>query len=229
MASKSLFAFFDGRPLSSAELIKAVKASPALAKEVDGATGNTALHFACCSGAPLSVVEALLAAHPAAAAVCDADGNLPVVGAVANGCAADVVRALLERHPDGVRARRGKHTLLHSACACQQSIETVALLLERWPAAAAERDAQGSAPLPFAAACQAPAAVVAALLESCPAAAGWRGEADRYPLSLALLAEAPPAAVAALRDAHPAACRAFEVVADYRNHGLGLGALAQEN
>ena len=178
MSSKSLFAFFDGRPLSSAELIKAVKASPALAKEVDGATGNTALHFACCSGAPLSVVEALLAAHPAAAAVCDADGNLPIVGAVANGCAADVVRALLERHPDGVRARRGKHTLLHTACACQQSIETVALLLERWPAAAAERDAQ-AAPLHFAA-CQAPAAVVAALLESC-AAAGWRGEADRYP------------------------------------------------
>ena len=65
--------------------------------------------------------------------------------------------------------------------------------------------------------------------EQCPESAGWRGELDRYPLSLALLAEAPPAAVAAIRDAHPAAQRAFEVVADYRNHGLGLGALAQEN
>ena len=102
MAAKktSLVAFFtDTSPLRSDELIKAVKAKPALAAEVDAATGNTPLHYSCCNGAPLAVVKALLAANAGAARVADSAGNLAIAGAVANGCGADVVKLLLDSHP----------------------------------------------------------------------------------------------------------------------------------
>ena len=78
MAAKktSLLAFFtDTSPLRSDELIKAVKAKPALAAEVDAATGNTPLHYSCCNGAPLAVVKALLAANAEATRVADSAGN----------------------------------------------------------------------------------------------------------------------------------------------------------
>ena len=47
---------------------------------------------------------------------------------------------------------------------------------------------------------------------------------SRLPLSLALLCEAPPATVAMLRDANLLALRDEFIVADYTNHGHGLGA-----
>ena len=97
--------FTSGAPLRSADFVRAVEAKPALAREVDPATGNTPLHFACCGAAPLAVVAALLAAHAPAAGAADHDGNLPLMGAVANGADADVVRALLKAHPAGARAR----------------------------------------------------------------------------------------------------------------------------
>ena len=100
----SLIAQFQGSgALISANFIKDVEASPALAKEVDPETGNTPLHFACCGAAPPKVVAALLAAHPKAAEVQDLDGNIPLQGAVANGASAKVVKALLKAHPDGIR------------------------------------------------------------------------------------------------------------------------------
>ena len=98
----SLLAMFkSGAGIKSKAFIKACKADASLAADVDEATGNTALHFACCGGAPLPVVKALLAANPDAAAALDGDGNLPIVGAVSNGCDAAVVEALLEAFPDG--------------------------------------------------------------------------------------------------------------------------------
>ena len=57
--------------------------------------------------------------------------------------------------------------------------------------------------------------------------AQWRGEMQRYPLSLCLLCESPPESVRAVRDAYPDAQRATEIVADYQNHGLGLGFKSQ--
>ena len=230
MAAKktSLIAFFtDTSPLRSAELIKAVKATPALAAEVDAKTGNTPLHFSCCNGAPLAVVKALLAANAEAAKVTDADGNLAIVGAVANGCGADVVKLLLDSHSESIRVRQGKHTLLHSAVSNGQTVEVVQLLLKAWPGAASERDEEGNAPLHFACGCQASPAVVKALLVACPEAAQWRGQMQRYPLSLCLLCESPAESVRAVRDAYPDAQRATEIVADYQNHGLGLGFKSQ--
>ena len=50
---------------------------------------------------------------------------------------------------------------------------------------------------------------------------------QRYPLSLCLLCESPPESVRAVRDAYPDAQRATEIVADYQNHGLGLGFKSQ--
>ena len=219
-----LTSFRDLRqPLKADELVRAVQSKPALAKEVDGVTGNTPLHFACCNGAPLPLVKALVVADPTAASKLDKDGNLPVMGAVANGASADVVALLLQHHPDGVRARQGRHTLLHQAACHGQSVETVAVLLKAWPGAASERDAEGNAPLHFAAACKAAPAVVKALLAACPESASWRGQMQRYPLSLCLLCEAPPGSVEAIRDAYPAAQRTFEILGDYQNHGHGVG------
>ena len=91
------------------------------------------------------------------------------------------------------------------------------------PGAAAERDEEGNTPLHFAAGCKGKKDVVAALLAACPQAASWRGQMGRFPLSLCLLFEAPPDSIEAIRDAYPAAQRAFEIVADYQNHGLGVG------
>ena len=102
LTNLSLLAMFkSGAGIKSKAFIKACKADASLAADVDEATGNTALHFACCGGAPLPVVKALLAANPDAAAALDGDGNLPIVGAVSNGCDAAVVEALLEAFPDG--------------------------------------------------------------------------------------------------------------------------------
>ena len=85
------------------------------------------------------------------------------------------------------------------------------------------RDVDGNTPLHFAAGCKAPSTVVQALLTACPEAASWRGQMQRFPLNLSLLCEAPPASVALLRDAYPEAQRAPELVADYINHGMGVG------
>ena len=104
----SIIAMFKppNRPKADA-IISAVKANPALAKEVDAASGNTPLHFACCNCAPDEVVHALLAAYPKAAKAADGAGNLPIVGAVASGCGIAAVQALLKAHPEGIRARAG--------------------------------------------------------------------------------------------------------------------------
>ena len=223
MPAGSLVAMFTdaAQKPSEKQLISAVKGDPSLAKQVDANTGNTPLHFACCNRAPPPLIKALLDAHKGAASATDADGNLPIFGAVANGCDAAAIKMLLQAFPDGVRAKQGKHTLLHAAASNGQTAEVAELLINAWPEAAAERDDEGSAPLHFAAACQAPPAVVHALLKACPEAAQWRGQMQRLPLSLCLLCEAPPASVEAIRDAYPTAQRAFEIVADYQNKGQG--------
>ena len=220
--SSLLAMFTSDAPLRSEEFIRAVQAKPSLASEVDAANGNTPLHWACCNGAPLAVITALLDADKEAARAVESDGNLPVMGAVANGGDASVVQVLLDANPECIRARQGRHTLLHSAACNAQSAEVVQLLVSIWAGAAAERDEEGNAPLHFACACQASPAVVKALLTACPEAAQWRGQLGRYPLSLCLLCEAPAESVRVVRDAYPEAQRAVELVADYQNHGLGL-------
>ena len=114
MASVSLIALFkSGKGVKSDDIVKAVTSNAKLAAEVDADTGNTALHFACCNGAPLAVVKALLKANASAAQARDADGNVPVVGAVANGASVDVIKALLQAYPDAAKSLQGTHTLLH--------------------------------------------------------------------------------------------------------------------
>ena len=137
----SIIAMFKppNRPKADA-IISAVKANPALAKEVDAASGNTPLHFACCNCAPDEVVHALLAAYPKAAKAADGAGNLPIVGAVASGCGIAAVQALLKAHPEGIRARQGPHTLLHTAACNGQTVDVIDLLIATWPEAAAEQD-----------------------------------------------------------------------------------------
>ena len=222
----SIIAMFKppNRPKADA-IISAVKANPALAKEVDAASGNTPLHFACCNCAPDEVVHALLAAYPKAAKAADGAGNLPIVGAVASGCGIAAVQALLKAHPEGIRARQGPHTLLHTAACNGQTVDVIDLLIATWPEAAAEQDPDGNSPLHFAAACQQTPDVVKSLIAACPDAAKWRGQLKRYPLSLCLLTEAPPESVELIRDAYPDAVRAHEIVADYQNHGEGASAL----
>ena len=78
--------FTNDRPLSSDEMIQAVKRSKKLAAEVDPKTGNTPLHFACCNGAPQRVIDALLEVNPGAAKLRDLDGNLPITGGAAVLC-----------------------------------------------------------------------------------------------------------------------------------------------
>ena len=189
---------------------------------MDAANGNTPLHWACCNGAPLAVITALLDADKEAARAVDSDGNLPVMGAVANGGDASVVQVLLDANPESIRTRQGRHTLLHSAACNAQSADVVQLLVSIWAGAAAERDEEGNAPLHFACACQASPAVVKALLTACPEAAQWRGQLGRYPLSLCLLCEADPTSVEAIRDAYPDAQREGSLPADYVNHGRGV-------
>ena len=91
MATSLIACFKDGQRPKAEAIISAAKNKPSLAAEVDAETGNTPLHFACCNGAPLSVVRALLTANKKAAKAVDKEGNLPILGAVANGCGADVV------------------------------------------------------------------------------------------------------------------------------------------
>ena len=130
--SSLITCFKDDTKLNAKDFIRACAEAPALAMEVDVATGNTPLHFACCNGAPLPVLEALLTANPGAASVKDNDGNYPITGAVANGGSKDVVTALLKAFPDGIKHMDGgQHTLLHQAACNGQSVETIAILLAR--------------------------------------------------------------------------------------------------
>lgn len=193
--------------------------------DVDPETGNTALHFACCGGAPISVVRALLDLYPDATGMKDSDENIPLMGAVANGCSASVIQALLKADPQGIYVRTpivtGGHTLLHSAACNGASEEIVRVLLAAWPGASEEVDEEGNTPLHFAAARQGSEEIVRALLSANPGAAKQRGYWNRYPLSLALLNEAHPDVIQLIRDAYPDAQREECMVADYMNHGLG--------
>jgi len=212
--------------LKSVQFVKDLEAHPEWAIEVDLETGNTALHFACCGVAPVGVVKVLLKANPDAAKLKDLDGNLPIMGAVANGCDSSVVVALLKSFPKGIQARSGPHTLLHQA-ACQaaynnDAAKTVEVLIEAWPEASMETDAEGNTPLHFAAACNADIKVVRLLLAAYPKAAAMRGRLDRLPLSLALLCQAPPEVIGELRDAYPDALRDETITADYLNMGFGV-------
>ena len=83
-----------------------------------------------------------------------------------------MVQVLLDANPECIRARQGRHTLLHSAACNAQSADVVQLLVSIWAGAAAERDEEGNAPLHFACACQASPAVVKALLSLSRHAAG---------------------------------------------------------
>ena len=220
----SLIAMFaSGQPLKSTEFLALLNKNPSLAREVEPATGNLPLHYAAAGAAPAAVISALLEAYPDAAAAADGDGNMPIMAAVANGCDAEAIGALLDAHPDGVSARKGTHTLLHQAACHNQTPEVVELLLAKWPDAAVELDDDSNAPLHFAAACKASAAVVKIMLDARPEVATWRGLQSRVPLSLALLCEAPPASVELLQAANPDTMRDEFIVADYMNHGQGLG------
>ena len=72
----SLVPFFKtGEALDSKALLAALKSNPGASQEVEEETGNTPLHYACCGGAPLKVVQALLAAYPEAASMADSEGE----------------------------------------------------------------------------------------------------------------------------------------------------------
>ena len=72
----SLVPFFKtGEALDSKALLAALKSNPGASQVVEEETGNTPLHYACCGGAPLKVVQALLAAYPEAAGMTDSEGE----------------------------------------------------------------------------------------------------------------------------------------------------------
>ena len=219
MPNTLLAMFTSGGPIKSAVMLDAIRRDPGVCESVDAATGNTALHFTCCNGAPEPIVRALLDAYPAAAKVRDLDGNVPLFGAVSCGAEPAVVKLLLDAHPGAARELVGGRTPLHYACCHQCAPETARLLIDAWPGACGVRDADGNAPLHFALVRSARADVVALLVAVNPGVCATRGFMGRLPLSLALLYEAAPETVDAVRDAYPDAMRNEEIVADYRNHG----------
>ena len=50
--------FTSGGPVSSAAMLDVIAREPECCSFVDKGTGNTALHFTCCNGAPLPIVKA---------------------------------------------------------------------------------------------------------------------------------------------------------------------------
>jgi len=97
--------FKNSKTLKSAEMVAQVKREPVLAKEVDEETGHTPLHFACCYGAPIAVVSALLDAFPGAASMLDKDGNTPLHFAAASKANVEVVKALIGAFPQACQMR----------------------------------------------------------------------------------------------------------------------------
>ena len=72
----SLAMFFKtGTALDAKGLLSSLKSNPGASQEVEPLTGNTPLHYACCGGAPIKVVDALLAAYPDAANMADSEGD----------------------------------------------------------------------------------------------------------------------------------------------------------
>ena len=211
--------FTRGGPVRPKEVLDAIARDPACCADVDAATGNTPLHFTCCNGTPAALVKAMLRAYPEAASIEDTDGNLALHGAASCNASPEVVELLLEANAQSARYLVEGQAPLHFAC-CHQCVPAVAkLLVERWPGACGQQDADGNTPLHWALVRSAHPDVVLLLVRTHPLACAMRGFLGRLPHSLALLYEAHPSAIKAVRDAYPDAHRNEELVADYRNHG----------
>ena len=128
--------FRSGASLRSVEFVQQVQARPAEAREVDAATGNTALHFACCGAAPLSVVEALLRAWPEAARETDHEGNTALHFAAAMQAHPEVVNQVITAYPEACQ-QRGKMNRypLSLAFLREAPPESVALIRDAFPSA----------------------------------------------------------------------------------------------
>ena len=198
----SLLAFFTkGGPIAKDEFLQTLNADPATAKAVDAATGNTALHFVCCNGAPRDLVEPLLRANPAAAATADLDGFLPLVGALSCGAPSEVVDLILNANPGAAKIKVDGRTPLHYAVSHGCDVSVARALVRIWPDACGIRDADGNAPLHFALIrCAAPA-VVDVLVRARPGACAQRGFLGRLPLELARLYGAAGTTLEVLTDA----------------------------
>ena len=144
MPNTLLAMFTSGGPIKSAVMLDAIRRDPGVCESVDAATGNTALHFTCCNGAPIELVRALLRAYPGAASVEDGDGNLPLHGACSCGAAPDVIEMLLEANPGAARHLANGQTPLHYACCHQCDPRVAKLLIDRYPEACGVQDRDGN-------------------------------------------------------------------------------------
>jgi len=141
---------------------------PQVAKERN-IYGNTPLHEACRSRAPMSVVTALLSAWPDAVQQKNTYFYTPLHTACCERASVDAVTALLSAWPDAVKQKDFYgNTLLHTACFHTASVEVVSALLNAWPNAAKERNNCGYTPLHAACSRKASLDVVSTLLSVWP-------------------------------------------------------------
>lgn len=120
--------------------------------------GKTALHLACETGAPSTIVSKLMTAVPTSSRICaEPCGRLPLHFAVGAGTAAplDAIEILLQDHGSegGLAVDSSERTPLHLACTNAELClpEAFDLLLSYAPAAATAVDRRGCTPLHLAA------------------------------------------------------------------------------
>jgi len=77
--------------------------APETAMECD-LFGRLALHYACCNGASVATVDALLTSHPPSVYIRDVNGWLPIHIACRSGACFRVVKHLLDAYPESIVA-----------------------------------------------------------------------------------------------------------------------------
>lgn len=147
--------------------------------------GDTLLHNAIESSAPIEVVRAILKVHPAAAEETNEDGKLPLHFAAWHQAPMPIIKLLLEVFPNAARIpdKKGLNLPLHFAIQYapqgpQADVAPALALLEFFPAAVFEQNGKGFYPIHLASRSRCPLRLIDALLKYCPYSVGF---ADKDP------------------------------------------------
>ena len=186
-----------------------LEADPDSASEMD-LSGMLPLHYATMHAAPLSVVSPLLSAFPEGCMHEAAHGWTPLALSIVYGAPPDAFSAVLRSWPDGARTRVEAHTAgfpLHLAAKYHPPPKVLRELIQSYPQAAGEADAEGRLPLHHAAASRGDEALISALLHILPEACGIP-DGDMYlPLHHAVTNEVSYECVELILHAYPQAAK----------------------
>jgi ankyrin repeat protein len=121
-------------PVSPRELKKQIKSLPQVLTTADRSYGWTPLHWACHTGAPLSVIQTLLHLGPKAASMANVSGHKPLhVLCQDRETFPKTLRVLVNAYPEALtQSGDDGHTPLHFACRYLQD-ESLEVVLERCP------------------------------------------------------------------------------------------------